>query len=193
MDIEYASKNATVHRLYTSHHPVETPSSANFPCHRRYSAPSDSNHSHFSEKPIDTTHIWVYYKVSQQPKPLAKGVYKEKSMNTLRAMKMGQRSKGRERKVFDWDKAATIIKERHPKQAVAGLEELMEWTAGVIWEDGHIVVDSYTYLASTWATPVLVLDGDEIIPCYLMTSKTTYTSKTKWPESAVAIIEGEKK
>lgn len=114
-------------------------------------------------------------------------------MDSMQAMMMGYWSERKEQKVFDWDKAASIIKERQPKQAVAGLKEDMEYTAGVIWEDGHIVVDSYTYLASTWATPVLVLDGDEIIPCYLMASKTTYTSGTVWPESALAIIKGEEK
>lgn len=114
-------------------------------------------------------------------------------MDSLQAMMMGLWNRGNEQKVFDWDKAASIIKERQPEQAVAGLKEDMEYTAGVIWEHGHIVTDSYTFLASTWATPVLVLDDDEIIPCYLMASKTTYTSDTVWPESALAVIQGEEK
>ena len=114
-------------------------------------------------------------------------------MDSMQAMMMGLLNKGKEQKVFDWDKAASIIKERQPEQAVAGLKEDMVYTAGVIWEHGHIVTDSYTYLASTWSTPVLVIDDCDIIPCYLMKSETTYTSGTVWPESALAIIKGEEK
>lgn len=110
-------------------------------------------------------------------------------MDTMQAFAMGQLSRGKEQKVFDWDKASRIIKERQPEEATAGLEEDMEWTAGTIWENGKPVYDSYTYLASTWATPVLVING-EIIPCYVRASKTTYDSGTKWPKSARDIIEG---
>ena len=54
--------------------------------------------------------------------------------------------------------------------------------------DGKIPDDSYTYLASTWATPQLDIDG-EIIDCYKMQSETDgWDSGTFWPDSAKDIL-----
>ena len=65
-------------------------------------------------------------------------------------------------KVFDWDKAAQIIKEKNPEYAEAGLFEDLEYTCGLIYKNEKPVYDSYTYLASTWATPVLkILRGEQ--------------------------------
>lgn len=111
-------------------------------------------------------------------------------MDTMMAFAMGEANRGREMKVFDWDKAAKLIAERKPEYAEAGLFEDWEWTGGTIYEDGEPVFNEYTYLASTWATPVLKLDG-EIIDCYVMESETEYDSDTKWSESALKILRGE--
>ena len=112
-------------------------------------------------------------------------------MNTLDAFRMGELNRGKEMMVFDWTKAAQIIKERQPETAVAGLEDDYEYTAGVIWAYGRIVDDDYTYLASTWATPTIILNGDEEIPCFRMESETPgWDSDTKWPDEARKIIEG---
>jgi hypothetical protein len=108
-------------------------------------------------------------------------------MDTLTAFAMGQANKGKELKVFDWDRAAEIIKERKPKVARAGLAGDWGHTGGTIYEDGEIVDDDYTYLASNWATPELEIDG-EIIACYKMESETDYNSSTKWPNSATKIL-----
>jgi hypothetical protein len=49
--------------------------------------------------------------------------------------------------------------------------------------------DTYVYLASTWATPELDIDGD-VIECYRMQSETPgWDSGTYWPESARALLD----
>ena len=109
-------------------------------------------------------------------------------MNSIMAFAMGEAHRDCELMVFDWDKAARLIKERKPELARAGLENDFEWTGGTIWENGKPVKDDYTYLSSTWATPILELDYEEI-PCYIMEHETNWDCDTKWPESALAIIE----
>lgn len=109
-------------------------------------------------------------------------------MNTAAAFAMGSANRGKPVMVFDWVKAATIIAERKPRVASAGLWSDWEWTGGTIYADGAPVTDSYTYLASTWATPELDIDG-ELIDCYVMESeRPTWGSDTKWPDEALAII-----
>ena len=108
-------------------------------------------------------------------------------MNTLAAFAMWQAHRHEELMVFDWDKAARIINERKPQHAAAGLSGDFEWTGGTIWEDGKPVKDDYTYLSSTWAAPVLMIDGEEIV-CCVMEHETKWNSDTKWPASALAIV-----
>ena len=91
-------------------------------------------------------------------------------------------------KVFDWDKAARILAERKPQEAFAGLSEDLEWTMGLIWFDGAPDKNNYTYLASNWATPVLIID-DEHIPCWVSLDEAEWDSGTKWPDSALAIVQ----
>lgn len=115
-------------------------------------------------------------------------------MDTMSAFAMGQANKGKESMVFDWDKAARLIKEKQPDEASAGLEGDWGYTGGSIYRDGKIIPeeDTYVYLASTWATPQLDMDGD-VIDCYRMESDTLgWDSGTYWPESAKRIIEGKK-
>ena len=112
-------------------------------------------------------------------------------MDTMFAFAMGEAHRNCERKVFDWDKAARLIKEKKPKCADAGLQEDWYWTADEIYRDGEIVEDGNPYLASTWATPVLTLDGEDF-ECYVMESSTEWGADTYWPESARRILtEGE--
>lgn len=111
-------------------------------------------------------------------------------MGTMSAFVLGEASRGREAKVFDWDKAAMLIKERGATSARAGLSDDWKWTGGDILRDGKPIPDgdTYTYLASTWATPELEIDG-EIIACYRMASDTPgWNSDTYWPESAVKLL-----
>lgn len=116
-------------------------------------------------------------------------------MDTASAIMMGALSRGKEQMVFDWDKAAEIIRERKPERAWAGLNGDMGNTGGEIFAEGKPVTDDYTYLASTWCRPVLVIiqDEDEYeeekILCYRMQHEVPdWDCHTKWPDSALDIL-----
>jgi hypothetical protein len=116
-------------------------------------------------------------------------------MDTMSAFARGQASHGNELKVFDWEKAARLIVERKPKVASAGLQDDWEWTGGTIFEDGKPVPkeETHTYLASTWATPELELDG-EIMDCFRMHSTTPgWDASTYWPPEALEILKAAEK
>jgi hypothetical protein len=111
-------------------------------------------------------------------------------MDTMMAYERAKASKGNESKVFDWIKAANLIKEKNPDSVGAGLSQDWEWTGGNIWNDGKPVHpdDTYTYLASIWAIPEIDIDG-EIIDCYKMQSETPdWSAETYWPKEALAIL-----
>lgn len=111
-------------------------------------------------------------------------------MDTLTAFAIGQANKHKELMVFDWIKAAEILKERNTLNAYAGLSGDWEWTGGEILRDGKIPDDTYTYLVSTWAKPELVIDG-EVIECYKMQSETNgWDEDTFWPDEAKKIYFG---
>jgi hypothetical protein len=112
-------------------------------------------------------------------------------MDTFSAVAMGMVYRYREPMVFDWDKAARLIKEHKPEVASAGLHNDWEYTGGDICLDGQPVMEPGTYLASTWATPELDLDG-EVFECYRKQREVPdWDAKTVWPESALAILRGE--
>jgi hypothetical protein len=103
------------------------------------------------------------------------------------------RDAGNKIKVFDWDKAAQIIKERKAADASAGLSMDWEWTGGVIFRDGKPMPKekTYVYLASLWATPELEIDS-EIIDCWKWQEDTPgWGANTYWPASALKILESE--
>ena len=111
-------------------------------------------------------------------------------MDSILAFAMGAINQGKEPMVFDWEKAAKIIKERGAKNASAGLAGDWEWTGGEIFRDGAPVSkdDTYTYLASTWAIPELDVDGD-VMECFRMQSASPgWDSGTYWPSEAIAIL-----
>ena len=96
-------------------------------------------------------------------------------------------------KVFDWDKAARILRDRGAKEASAGLEEDWFWTGGEILRKGKPLARdaTYTYLASCWATPVLRV-GRDTMECWVWGSKAPeWDAETFWPESALKIFNGE--
>jgi hypothetical protein len=108
-------------------------------------------------------------------------------MDTANAFARGDANRHKPLMVFDWDKAAKIIRDKKPEYAIAGLQSDLEWTAGRIYEDGKPMPqeETYTYLASTWATPVLIIDDIET-PCYKMQDETPgWDSHTYWPDSAL--------
>lgn len=115
-------------------------------------------------------------------------------MKTEEAIKINMSTPDGHGKVFDWDKAAGIIVDNKPYSAIAGLALDMEWTSGEIWRDSKPVFDSYTYLYSRWATPIIVLcdkDGNEYesIECWQPGRYNGWDEDTKWPKSALKIIE----
>ena len=99
------------------------------------------------------------------------------------------RAAGAKQRVFDWDKAAKLIREHQPKTAEAGLKGDWEYTGGYIYRDGKADMESYCYLSSTWATPQLVMDGGTPIDCWVWGHETEWKADTRWPESALAILE----
>ena len=112
-------------------------------------------------------------------------------MDSFSAMMMGEANRDKEQKVFNWDKAARLIKESGAKTASAGLQSDWEYTGGEIFTDGKPNYDDYTYLASTWATPEIEIDG-RVQACYKRKSKTPgWEADMKWPESALKILNGE--
>ena len=109
-------------------------------------------------------------------------------MDTLTAFYRARAAQGCEQMVFDWVKAAKLIKARKPTLAQAGLQGDWEWTGGTIFSGGKPVLDSCTYLSSNHAEPEIDLDGDRL-PCYCMQSdQPTFGSDTKWPAEALAIL-----
>ena len=98
--------------------------------------------------------------------------------------------RGKEKMVFDWVKAAKLIIEHNAKSASAGLSGDWEMTVGPILENGKPVPESetYVYLASTWATPELEIEGERF-DCFVMESQANgWNEKTFWPDEALAIL-----
>lgn len=116
-------------------------------------------------------------------------------MDTMMAFAMGEANRGKPAMVFDWHKAARLIRERKPREVGAGLMSDWEYTGGSIYRNGAPVKkdDTYTYLASTWATPEIELDGEKE-PCFLMEydSKEVWDEHTYGPQSALDILYGTK-
>ena len=108
--------------------------------------------------------------------------------------------RGDEAMVFDWDKAARLIKETGAKSAEAGLRGDWEGTGGYIFYDGEPIkkekddfpVETQAYLASIWAVPEIRIDGGRKRPCYKMHHEAPrWNAKTRWPKSALKILQGE--
>ena len=110
-------------------------------------------------------------------------------MDTLSAMALSAAAAARNerQRVFDWNRAAKILAERKPAEASAGLQQDMGWTGGVVWSDGKPHYDDYTYLWSNWATPILVID-DEEIECWCYVDERGWNADTKWPDSALEVL-----
>lgn len=99
---------------------------------------------------------------------------------------------GQMEKIFDWDKAAELIRTVKPTTAEAGLVEDFGCTGGIIYEDGEIVKDAYAHLSSIWATPGMYMD-DVWYDCYVTEDRNPkgWDCDTMWPQSAVRIIQEE--
>lgn len=110
-------------------------------------------------------------------------------MDNMIAFGLGEANRGKPLMVFDWHKAVDLINANSYKNCGAGLEGDFEWTSGNILVDGKVELYDYTYLASTWATPQLIVYADsesyeilETIDCYVMDNETEWSSGTKFPK-----------
>ncbi|KPG55760.1 hypothetical protein AN916_08325 [Mycobacteroides immunogenum] len=112
-------------------------------------------------------------------------------MDSLSAFARGEASRGNRIRVFDWVRAAEIIRDAKPEYASAGLAMDWEYTGGLIYDDGAPVPidDTYTYLASTWATPELKIDGD-VLDCWTWADESGWDAGTYWPEEALEVLNG---
>lgn len=111
-------------------------------------------------------------------------------------------------KVFDWCKAATILKERDPHAAHAFLNKQRDTTRGRIWLNHQPCTEDDTLLASRWDTPMLEIDC-VATECYvdpmqiekefqkerlpdgtvtILPRKAEWGMHTLWPDSALRIL-----
>lgn len=82
----------------------------------------------------------------------------------------------------------TIVDNEYP-DAMAGLQEDWGNTGRRIFVDGQ-PIDDDAYVASLWATPVLVIHGFSI-PCWIdeaEAEKRWGGERHEWPESALALL-----
>ena len=96
-----------------------------------------------------------------------------------------QAARGNPKKVFDWKKAAEIIKENNIQNAFAGLDEDWSATSGAILSKGKPFKGD-CYLRSLWATPVLIADGGHY-ECWVE-NHPEWDADTIWPDEALQII-----
>ena len=111
-------------------------------------------------------------------------------MDSFAALAMGMANRGKPLMVFDWNKAAELIKSRQPVTVSAGLAGDWEYTGGEIWANGKPVPEdeAYVYLASTWAYPEIEIDGVRQV-CYVMEDETDgWDAHTYWPDEALGSL-----
>ena len=79
-------------------------------------------------------------------------------------------------KYMDWDKVKLVVEENPNSVIYAGLMEDWNNTSGLIYAKGKYY-DGYVYGCSSWATPIVDVDGKEI-ECYTYEAGTSH--KPKW-------------
>lgn len=81
-------------------------------------------------------------------------------------------------KYMDWNKVKEIIEKNPDSVIYAGLMEDWNNTSGLIFAKGNYY-DGYVYGASSWATPIVDIDGEEI-ECWTNTRAEEGAEKPKW-------------
>lgn len=103
-----------------------------------------------------------------------------------------QKNKDNPFKVFDWDKAAKIIREELEKDkdliAEAGLEGDWNYTSGTIFKNGESIDSEYTYLCSNWAIPTLIINNEKEFECWTYQKLSRFNSDSKWDEKSLEIL-----
>lgn len=113
-------------------------------------------------------------------------------INSLRNRSLYQPNFYNDKMVFDWDKAAYLIRKYNVKYALAGLSGDWGNTGDYIFKDGKPLSkeDTYVYLSSKWAAPELRIALGHF-DCFKSKSKTPgWDSDTFWPDSSLAILDG---
>lgn len=83
------------------------------------------------------------------------------------------------KKYMDWQKVKQIIQE-HPNSTIyAGLQEDWGYTSGLIYKNGQYYDGGGFYGCSTWATPILDVDGEEI-ECWTHKKTEEGSGMPKW-------------
>lgn len=82
------------------------------------------------------------------------------------------------KKYMDWEKIKGIIDKYPTSRIYAGLQEDWNNTSGLIYARGEYY-DGYVYGCSTWATPIIDVDGEEI-ECYKDTPNEWGSGKPNW-------------
>jgi hypothetical protein len=81
-------------------------------------------------------------------------------------------------KYMDWKKVQKVVDE-HPNSVIhAGLQEDWNNTSGLIYAKGKYY-DGYVYGCSTWATPIVDVDGEEI-ECWTNEETEERSGKPAW-------------
>ena len=75
--------------------------------------------------------------------------------------------------------------------AEAGLEGDWDYTGGIIYSNKKSTTDDYTYLASNWAIPTLILNEEEEIPCFIIKENTRFNAHSKWDRISLNILNTE--
>lgn len=110
-------------------------------------------------------------------------------MDSLAAMALGRAAAGKPHRVFDWEKAAQLIKDSGATAAAAGLRDDWEYTGDTILIDGKPVKSPFAYLSSNWAIPELTLGDGAPVECWRWESETPgWGAKTSWPPEALAVL-----
>jgi hypothetical protein len=110
-------------------------------------------------------------------------------MDTMSAYMRALAAEGASTRVFDWDRAAEMIRAHGASQAHAGLQFDWEYTGGQILRDGQPLDENEgCYLASNWAIPELEIEGVRW-PCWRYQDETPgWDAHTFWPDSAKRIL-----
>lgn len=81
-------------------------------------------------------------------------------------------------KYMDWDKVKKIVDENPDSVIYAGLQEDWNNTSGLIYAKGKYY-DGYVFGESTWATPIVDVDGKEI-DCFKNSPNEWGSDKPSW-------------
>lgn len=97
--------------------------------------------------------------------------------------------------IFDWNKAATIIKANNPKKAYAYVGSLRKHTEVTIWQNDTIMPKTPSFLISydNFGGGIHLGCDGFATPCSVLLSNTDgWNRDTWWPASAVEILNGKK-